>query len=353
MYAALNQKQELVYAQDGSNVENDNHSYSCPMCSQVLILKKSKKGKYYFSHQVACGSMDRKRLPGGESSQHCLAKYLLARGSSKSKIEVKLEESGLEIDVLFPPNRIMEYQKSIIPSSHLNKRHQTYLSQGFNPLWITDQSYFKNGKLTKWKKMLLQYCPEYGYHWWSLDVEGERLHLYYRLPLLFKDERWAAHHATWELKENWLEHFDLSNAHVERQVWRGKKYFRGVKYKMSLKYSTQYQSFLYFLAQEGYSLEMCPEWIFYGNWQTPCLVSPTWISLVLIWTFLMQHVGKVILTQDLRSFMKENEAKSFVKVLDFPLIGEKVEEDWLKSVIQIFMVAGNLKRIDKEKWLVV
>lgn len=353
MYAALNQENELIYATQFNNKRCKKGNYVCPRCYQVVFLKESKKGKLYFAHQVACGTQVRQNLPGGESNQHLLAKSLLSRASNQARVEVRVEERGQEIDVLVPPNLILEYQKSKVSALDLGKRHEAYLQAGYDVYWITSQEELMNPRLTKWKKTMIQYQSEYGYHWWGLDLERENLSLVYRLPLLFRREAWSAYVANWVLKKDWIQSFSLSQGNPKRREWKGGGRRQADRYQMAVRQGEIYRPFFFYLAQEGVSLTACPRWIFSWTWETPCLIGPAWVALVLIWTYIKKKQGQLVGKQDLLEVVRYFKKLGLIQVFQPPLVDKEIERDWIEAIGHCFAYWGHLKRIDRDKWLVV
>ncbi|HJF16015.1 MAG TPA: hypothetical protein K8V19_00055, partial [Globicatella sulfidifaciens] len=113
MYAAIDQTGQLIYAQEAFALQS---SFHCPVCHQPVILKRSRKGNYFFAHLMQCQSDNPQgRQLKGEGEVHQLGKRLLALGSFNSQLEYWLPTINQQVDCWYhrEPPIILEFQNSV------------------------------------------------------------------------------------------------------------------------------------------------------------------------------------------------------------------------------------------------
>ncbi|HFI0464068.1 TPA: competence protein CoiA family protein [Streptococcus suis] len=318
MYAALDKQELLVYAQDAM----PNQAYHCPRCQEPLFLKSSARGRPYFAHVTACGAKAT-NLRTGESDLHQAAKILLSRGQVDGKIEHWLAKSGQQVDVLLPPNRVLEYQQSKIPPQLLSHRNNDYLDQGLDPMWIGRAGDFSLKNLSRWQKYMVQYHANLGFHWWALDSKAKILKLYGHLPILYQADKWQVDYYYIPLVDGWYQDLDLTripwqSLHVKRKNSRQK-----MAYQIAIQKSDRHRQLLQDLAQVGIYLADAPNWIFQHNWKTFYLLGPCWVLLLLSWAYIKSQQDQIITADHLCQWIHDWQERTYLEVNPMPLVPHK------------------------------
>lgn len=321
MYAAINKNGEIVYATTIEIFKKDQELFFCPKCRQMVHLKVSKRNKMYFSHKIACGKQEEMVLMEGESIQHKLAKMLLARLSTKSKIEYWNPMIQQQVDVYIPLEtpHIFEFQKSKISAAMLTNRHEAYLTLTKYVYWVMANEQLQTSRVSNWQKYLLYYSKDKGFYWFVLDVQQQRLLLYYRLPMIFDARYWSCLSATIDLS---CEYTQLPSFSFTKQCeFKHERYqVNVIREKQMLMMSEVYRPFFMWIHQEGVVFHTLPDWIFERKWQCLLIDSPVWMLLSFIVVRWSQCKIKVFDEKILYQWILEAKALGWLKFNPLPLI---------------------------------
>ena len=114
--------------------------FLCPVCGEAVYLKLGDTRIYHFAHKSGRICRD---FYENESITHMEGKRQLFQWLKQQRIPSELEYYDKEIqqrpDIMFVYNRVkyaLEFQCSSIPEKVFRKRTNTYLQNGYHPLWI-------------------------------------------------------------------------------------------------------------------------------------------------------------------------------------------------------------------------
>ncbi|MEH7308893.1 competence protein CoiA, partial [Neobacillus drentensis] len=124
--------------------------FFCPICGESLLLKLGDQRIFHFAHQRGGNCRE---FFENETIYHMEGKLQLYHWLIKQKIPSILEYFDREIqqrpDIMFKFNGkkyALEYQCSTIPESIFIKRTQTYLENGYQPIWILSSNQIRRNK---------------------------------------------------------------------------------------------------------------------------------------------------------------------------------------------------------------
>ncbi|HEY2421738.1 MAG TPA: competence protein CoiA family protein [Neobacillus sp.] len=124
--------------------------FVCPVCGEDVSLKLGDQRIYHFAHRSGGTCRD---FYENESNYHMEGKRQLFQWLKRQKIPSELEYYDKEIkqrpDIMFIYNRkkyALEFQCSSIPEQVYLKRTNTYLHNGYHPLWILGGHHFQKKK---------------------------------------------------------------------------------------------------------------------------------------------------------------------------------------------------------------
>ncbi|UQD51423.1 competence protein CoiA [Bacillus methanolicus] len=119
--------------------------FYCPVCRQKVILKIGSKKIAHFAHQKeqSCSWDHYER----ESDYHLAGKLKLyewlKKEGAKPALEPFLPEIRKRPDILFLHDNkkyVIEFQCSVIPEEIIRKRTESYIVNGFIPIWIIGEN---------------------------------------------------------------------------------------------------------------------------------------------------------------------------------------------------------------------
>lgn len=133
----------------------------CPDCAAPLLLKKSKRGRYFFVHRRSCNK------DCGESSAHRFWKRYICQQLKQYKAREEAPTEKRRVDIL-AQNRAIEIQFSNIRAETFAQRIEDYDQMGLEQYWLF--------KFAKGKENTLKLSPMQMYLWKQT-----------KLPLLYID----------------------------------------------------------------------------------------------------------------------------------------------------------------------
>ncbi|NRD78440.1 hypothetical protein HPT25_13790 [Bacillus sp. BRMEA1] len=129
-----------AYKKDTLIYMRNTEEFLCPICKEPVILKLGDKRIYHFAHMRGGTCLE---FYEPESQLHMEGKIQLYQWLIRQKIMAVLEYYDKEIqqrpDIMFEyggHKYALEYQCSVIPEEIFIKRTNTYLQNGYIPLWI-------------------------------------------------------------------------------------------------------------------------------------------------------------------------------------------------------------------------
>lgn len=169
MWCAINEKGELVYAQDIERKGIIGGDYTCPKCGQALSFHKRPGARAHFKHLKA------KKPFLNESKQHLQAKTDLAKCLKAKGFDTELEvifsnlSKERRADVLVRTSECtftLEVQYSLIGRREVEAREADYLNYGIHVLWLLGEG--KQYDITKHNlnrlAPFLCYSKEWGFY---------------------------------------------------------------------------------------------------------------------------------------------------------------------------------------------
>ncbi|MBF6626578.1 hypothetical protein IU402_08355 [Aerococcaceae bacterium zg-BR9] len=353
MYAALDEQHQLVYAQQ---LTCPTGRYFCPRCHQVVIVKMSKKHKYYFAHLEACQQAGRQTKHQGESAHHQQVKQLLAKGHPNSNIEYWLDSIQQQVDVWYPtaPPMILEFQKSKINETLLRKRHQAYRELTPNVYWFSDDCEWQHPKISKWQKQLLYYQAAFGYHGYTVDIQTQTIHRYSHLPILYCVESWYCFHTSIASMDKVPALLVADNTFPAKKLqFHAKRQLHPNRMRQSLMQAELYFPFFHALRRLGITLHDVPDWIFATSWECLLLCTPTWQLLSLVWVYLYRaDVGVTITFEQMRVHLLSLIEQQYIQLVMMPLVEKETTSDLTQAIIRCFEHYGHLFRKSQDEWFV-
>jgi competence protein CoiA len=154
--------------------------FICPICGETVLLKLGDQRIFHFAHKQGGICRD---IYDNESNYHLEGKRQLYQWLIRQKIPSMLEYYDRKIqqrpDIIFNhkgKKYALEYQCSTIPRTIFIKRTNSYLQNGYIPIWILSSSQINNQKknivaLSNFQYLFLRatasgkfyipaYCPE-------------------------------------------------------------------------------------------------------------------------------------------------------------------------------------------------
>ncbi|MCH4008836.1 competence protein CoiA [Companilactobacillus sp.] len=174
MYAALNEKQQLINAIQCKN----EGKYFCPRC-QMPVKLTINEGTPFFRHENTHFNETNER------DIHKHGKDILVKGLSKAygrpiKSEVFLSKLEQRPDIMVNKQTVIEYQCAKIDLRKLSQRVMSYYHAGIDNYWILGGDYLDD-KLTKQHLKFINHKPEWGFYILMLDSIKQKFTLFYEI----------------------------------------------------------------------------------------------------------------------------------------------------------------------------
>ena len=342
MYAAHNNKGEVVYAVEAHLQSN----YYCPICKAIVHLKKSKKGRFYFAHRVACQSnaLQSKRSYN-ETIYHQQAKSILYNACHACNLEVNVEYQLSDIkqiaDIFVPSQRtIIEFQHSPISASELERRTLEYEKLGMRVIWLTD---VQNKFRSSWRQTLLRYSQADGLYWLEMNLEKQTIIQYTHLPILYTSKEYAYGRREQSVMEWVKQGFQMQNE-IQIVKHRQRQRLNYQRQLLQLINAPLYQEILRELYKYDVKLLHLPQWIISEKRQSMLTKSPAWVVLAWVYTAFLQ-VGATFTTQEVRRFIKDK-----LEYVQTPFIEGDVVYWVAHAALRIYEQYGMIKHTTKQEW---
>ncbi|MDG5789132.1 competence protein CoiA family protein [Evansella sp. AB-P1] len=131
---------EKNWRREELQADRENQSYYCPQCNEPLILKLGNQQTWHFAHYPKSSCV---LSQTGETESHIkgkklIIKWLIDHGYAP-KIEYYIKEIKQRPDILVTirgKTYVFEIQQSFISQEEYEKRNETYIKYGFEPIWI-------------------------------------------------------------------------------------------------------------------------------------------------------------------------------------------------------------------------
>lgn len=152
-------------------------AFYCPACKSPLRLKRGTIKMPHFAHVSleGCDSWSEH-----ESAQHLELKLNLYQWfSQKEKVEIEkyLPEIQQTADLLVNDRLVIEVQCSSLSLQRLVERTENYRKAGYFVLWLQGRDLWLKNSLTSLQKNLLYYSEDYGFYFWELDLDNQKIRL--------------------------------------------------------------------------------------------------------------------------------------------------------------------------------
>lgn len=347
MLVAMTKNETFIYANEVSQNGLDKERYYCPKCHQSVILKKSTKGKIFFSHQTKCES-DVPRVKPLESNQHLRGKEILISELSQidgSYVNTELffpdlnQYADVYIEELESKSKrvIYEFQRSVIPAHELYMRHYNYQRKVDEVHWLLDYQSTKSKKLNqRWLQTMLSYSQALGFHLKSLDLKTTTIVVKFNLPLIYQSEWIQYEEVRLSIKDF---HLDLinntssqsQNITTQEKTSKAKQSSYRIR---SIMNNESYREDIYLLYQEGVILNNLPTWIFNENWQILISKTPTW--LVICWSIAL--LKQMAVNVKLDEFSNKLKQCDRIKIAQLPFISVATEKAFALVILQLLIL---------------
>ena len=342
--------EQLIYASEVITKQLPNDSFYCIKCKERVILKQSKKGRYFFSHLTTCGRQERKATPY-ESEQHKQAKKLLMRQLSGVTHMIVSEEEYIEsiqqtadtfIKIQAERQFIYEYQRSIISAEEVNTRHANYLQVVDQVYWLLDYQLSMNLPLSStWLRTMLAYSKELGYHLIFLDLEAEVIVIKANLPIIFQKNIYECLELTYKIVDHANNRRPIK---IHNKVVQTGKIKKSVHYQREIKAimaNSTYREDIYFLYEAGIILSEQASWIFTDHWQLLFTDSPSW--LIFLWVIvILKNLKGAFTLKDFSQAIKDHDR---IQLKLFPLMNIDPYEHFSVVLVQLFVDKGLIEKL--------
>jgi competence CoiA-like predicted nuclease len=320
----------LDYKKDTLLDLRSKEEFFCTICGERVLLKLGDQRIFHFAHMQGGTCRD---FYENESNYHMEGKRQLYQWLIRQKIPAVLEYYDKEIqqrpDIMFMDNGkkyALEYQCSTIPESIFINRTNSYLQNGYIPIWILSSSqihYRKKNSVTlsNFQYLFLRtnssgkyyipfYCPEK--HQFQL-VESI-------LPYSIKNA--FANHSFYPIKK--IDLNDLLEPKMTNKFNLSSWYREIEKFNLNwtLHPSNQHKSFLHDIYNRNLNLFLLPPEIGLPVphsliLQTPPIIWQTYFYLDI---FISKIPNEFITLQDINFFLKKRISRKDIVVRNLPQI---------------------------------
>lgn len=338
---------QLIHASEAIGMSLKGQEFYCPECQKRVVLKKSKKNQYFFSHLTQCGK-DYVRIKAIESKEHLKAKSLLITELKKIDMaEVDEEKYFKEITQSADayvhikknryPQQIYEYQRSVIPASDIQLRQENYKRTVDRIYWLIDYELTESLPMNAhWLQTMLNYSSELGYYLNFLDLNQEEIVTKHSLPILYKSELLVYIESRQKIAEHALQKMPIKIKKVtESTTYKVSKndYRRKLRGLMT---SSSHREDIYLLYSQGIILSELPEWIITEKWHFLFIETPSW--LVILWSIVI--VKKYKAKFSLMDFVDDLTEMNRIQLNPLPLIEHNPYPDLAKAILNLLIEKG-------------
>ncbi len=283
MKYAVTRNQEIIYAHQLNQYLKQQENLYCPICHQRVIVKYSKRQKYFFSHLKSCQSSENQteRRVVQESEMHHAGKEILKQVFDLKDYCVKLEYYFSEInqraDVFVMERQtgwssVLEFQYSKIPPEEIKRRTELYQTLVDQVLWFSCYETLKlDSQLNhQWHRTMTMYDASWGYYIPYLNLKDYTIGFIHSIPLIYQKNHYKLARTIVNLTTgNWK-----TKGHLASQERRSNKQYNSVL--IGIKRNPTYRRSLVQLYQCGLSLDDLPRWVLTDLWQCYFCWNPLW-----------------------------------------------------------------------------
>lgn len=359
MYAALNENNQIIYANNLNADQKYSNSWKCPICFQEVYFKENFKGTKFFVHLTAChkdGSQIRNSPL--ESYNHHSAKKILIQAAIRKDIVIREEYPLPDInqiadvfihDTTTNLKKVIEYQETPVRGQEILKRTQNYLSQVDECHWLInyDCTQKKRAFQQRWLQTMLHYQQGSGFYLQMLDLTTQEVVYLKSLPLIY-----PAHCLVYEEERVKPEIFiyrylEGSNGTIKRRVLHKPKSVKNHQQQLlSMTANPSNRKELIHLYELGIHLEQLPAWLIQENWKILCAKSNPWV--ILIWTFLLFKEFNGPFTVKDAAIKLQNCPR--IKLVKLPLISHNIYTLLAEWLLNLFSSKKLTIQLDSSVW---
>lgn len=283
MKYAVTRNREIIYAHQLNQSPERHGNLYCPICHQRVIVKCSKRQKYFFSHLKSCQSSEKQpeRRVVQESAMHHAGKEILKRALDLKNYSVKLEYYFAEInqraDVFVMERQtgwssVLEFQYSKIPPEEIKRRTELYQTLVDQVVWFSCYETLKlDSQLNHtWHHTMTMYDANWGYYIPYLDLTDQTIGFIHSIPLIYQRNHYQLPRTIVNLATG----NGKTKGHLTSQGRRSNKAYATVL--IGIKRDPTYRRSLVQLYQRGMSLDHLPCWVLTDLWQCYFCLNPFW-----------------------------------------------------------------------------
>lgn len=318
----------LDYKKDTLLDLRNKEEFFCPICGESVLLKLGDQRIFHFAHKQGGSCRD---FYENESIYHMEGKRQLYQWLMGQKIPAVLEYYDKEIqqrpDIMFKHNGMkyaLEYQCSSIPEGIFMKRTNSYLLNGYIPIWIlsSSQIHFKkknSATLSNFQYLFLRTNSSGKYYIPSFCPEKHQFHLVESIiPYSIKNA--FAYHSFYPIEKMTLN--DLLEPKMTNQfsLSRWNREIEKFNLNWTIHPSKQHQSFLHEIYNRSLNLFLLPPEIGLPVphsllFQTPPIIWQTYVYLDIITS---KSPKDFITLQEINFFLKKRISRKDIVVRNLP-----------------------------------
>lgn len=361
MYAAMNLNGELIYARELERGYSLDNQWFCPDCRQEVIVKKSKKQKYFFSHLNVCHSEDLDRvIINTETDSHMRTKEIFYNALQDTELTIQIEYpidsinqiADIYVEDYLKQNRmVIEYQHTPISAKLIHQRHKKYLSFSNRSIWLIDYHLSENIKQNfTWFQTMLHYDRQEGFYWQTIDTTREEIVFLKSLPLIFQLEKITYIEEKVNVKD-FVRHCQPSQNKQAKKIIINKRNYRKKPLReiKRLINNPQYRSQIMILYKEGLILSEIPSWILTDNWRILITKSPSWLVLSWVYAIINKFAGSF----SNHDFMDQLQSCYHIKMAESPLIEDSLYPLLAEKLLDLFQHKGIIQSISSDQWVMI
>ncbi|MEH7500774.1 competence protein CoiA family protein [Neobacillus drentensis] len=318
----------LDYKKDTLLDLRSKEEFFCPICGERVLLKLGDQRIFHFAHKQGGTCRD---FYENESNYHMEGKRQLYQWLIRQKIPAVLEYYDKEIqqrpDIMFMDNGkkyAIEYQCSSISESIFIKRTNSYLQNGYIPIWILSSSQIHYKKknsvaLSNFQYLFLRTNTSGKYYIPSYCPEKHQFHLVESiLPYSIKNA--FANHSIYPIKK--IDLNDLLEPKMTDKISLSSWYREIEKFNLNwtLHPSNQHKSFLHDIYSRNLNIFLLPPEIGLPVphsliLQTPPIIWQTYFYLDI---FTSKNPNDFITLQEINFFLKRRISRQDIVVRNLP-----------------------------------
>ncbi|AKP68181.1 competence protein CoiA [Companilactobacillus ginsenosidimutans] len=177
MYAALNEKSQLINAIECDNQEE----YFCPKCTLPVKLVSTTATPFFRHENQRDNDVNEREIH--KKGKALLIEAISKLGYSDVKTEVYLNKISQRPDILVADKIAVEFQCAKIDARKLAGRVTSYFRAGIDNYWILGGDYLDDS-ISKQHLKFISYNVNWGFHIIMLDTESEKITLFYEIRFM-------------------------------------------------------------------------------------------------------------------------------------------------------------------------